>query len=63
VTQPSATTPTDTSAEPLWMTTWPRVGDVLVRWEDLTDAEQQNAIKHHNQLYGVENETARRPQR
>jgi hypothetical protein len=34
------------------MTTRPRVGDVLVRWEDLTDAEQQDAHRHHNKLYG-----------
>jgi hypothetical protein len=53
MTQPSAT-PTDATAEPLWMTTRPRVGDVLVRWEHLTPAEQQDAIRHHNKLYGVE---------
>ena len=32
--------PTDTTTEPLWMTTRPRVGGVVVRWEDLTPAEQ-----------------------
>jgi hypothetical protein len=46
------TTPTNDTTEPLWMASRSG-GDVLLRWEDLTDAEQQDAIRHHNQLYGV----------
>lgn len=44
----------DTASEPLWMATRQRVGDVLVKWEDLTEAEQQDAHRHHNQLHGIE---------
>jgi hypothetical protein len=42
----------DTASEPLWMATRQRVGDVLVRWEDLTLEEQQAAHRHHNKIYG-----------
>jgi hypothetical protein len=44
----------DTTTEPLWMTMRPRVGDVLVRWEDLTLEEQMDAHRYHNQLNGIE---------
>jgi hypothetical protein len=47
MTQPAR--PNDTAAEPLWMTCR-KGGDVMVRWEDLTDAEQLDAIAHHNKL-------------
>jgi hypothetical protein len=56
--KPDTTTTTTTNdttndtTEPLWMASRSG-GDVLLRWEDLTDAEQQDAIRHHNQLYGV----------
>jgi hypothetical protein len=44
--------PADTGpGEPLWMTCR---GDVLVRWEDLTLEEQQDATRQHNKLYGIE---------
>ena len=52
MTQPSDTT-NDTAAEPLWMACRPG-GDVMVQWEDLTVEEQQDAHRHHNQLYGIE---------
>jgi hypothetical protein len=29
-------------------------GDVMLRWEDLTDDEKQDAHRHHNQMYGIE---------
>lgn len=48
----TTTTTTNDTTEPLWMASRSG-GDVLLRWEDLTDAEQQDAIRHHNQLYGV----------
>lgn len=44
----------DSISEPLWMVTRPRVGDVAVRWEDLTLAEQLDAHQHHKKLYGIE---------
>jgi hypothetical protein len=53
MTQSTDTTLDDTTAEPLWMVCR-KGGDVLVRWEDLTLEEQQDAILHHNQIYGVE---------
>ncbi len=43
----------DTPTEPLWMVTRPRVGDIAVRWEDLTLAEQQDAYRQHGKIYGV----------
>lgn len=50
----AAIAPSDTAPEPLWMTSRPVVGDVLVRWENLTEAEQRNAIAQHNRIYGIE---------
>jgi hypothetical protein len=50
MTKASDTKHTDTASEPLWMRCGPR-GDQLVRWEDLTLAEQLDAIEHHNKLY------------
>lgn len=44
---------TDTRPEPLWMRCSAK-GDEFVRWEDLTDAEQLQAIEFHNTLYGIE---------
>jgi hypothetical protein len=41
-----------TKPEPLWMVTRPRVGDILVRWEDLSPAEQEAARRHHVKIYG-----------
>ena len=45
--------PTNSAAEPLWMVCRSG-GDTLVRWEDLTDDEQQDAIRHHNKIHGIE---------
>jgi hypothetical protein len=53
VTQPSDTTADDTTTEPLWMACR-KGGDVMVTWEELTLEEQQDAHRHHNQLYGIE---------
>lgn len=50
---PTTETPVDAASDPLWMTTRPLVGDVQLRWEDLTEAEQRNAIARHNQMYGI----------
>jgi hypothetical protein len=47
------TQPADTATEPLWMRCG-KNGDELVRWEDLTEAEQLAAIAEHNKLYGIE---------
>jgi hypothetical protein len=47
----SATTDVDDGADSLWMVTRPRVGDVIVKWCDLTDAEMARAIAHHNTPY------------
>jgi hypothetical protein len=33
-------------------------GDVMVRWEDLTDAEQIGAIEHHKNLYPQQETTS-----
>jgi hypothetical protein len=54
MTQPTDNIANDTASEPRWVVTRPRHGDVQVRWEDLTLEEQQDAILHHNQIYGVE---------
>jgi hypothetical protein len=43
--------------EPLWMACR-KGGDVMVRWEDLTDAEQLDAIAHHNKLYPQQETTS-----
>jgi hypothetical protein len=52
MTQPSDTT-NDTASNDLWMVCR-KGGDVLLPWEDLTDDEKQDAIRHHNQLHGIE---------
>jgi hypothetical protein len=44
------TTPNDTTSEPLWIVTRRDVGDVALRWEDLTDAEREDAIRHHHKI-------------
>lgn len=44
---------TEIEAEPLWMVTR-HGGDVMIRWEDMTLAEQQDAHRHHNKMYGIE---------
>ena len=49
----SAEKTTDTASEPLWMACR-KGGDVMVRWENLTEDEQQDAHRHHNQLNGIE---------
>lgn len=51
---PETDVPTGTTPEPLWMTSRPVVGDVQMQWEDLTEAEQRNAIAQHNRIYGIE---------
>lgn len=50
MTQPTAY---DDGADTLWMVCRPKVGDVQVRWRDLTDAERDEAIRNHNALYGI----------
>jgi hypothetical protein len=51
--QPTDTTLDGTASDPLWMFCR-KGGDVLVPWEDLAPAEQQDAHRHHNQLHGIE---------
>jgi hypothetical protein len=53
VTTEATATPADTTTEPLWMVCR-NGGDVKVRWEDLTEDEQQDAHRHHNKIYGVQ---------
>ncbi|HMJ29827.1 MAG TPA: hypothetical protein VK512_14025 [Xanthobacteraceae bacterium] len=53
MTQRSADTTDDTTTEPLWMACR-KGGDVLLAWEQLTDAEQRDAHRHHNKIYGIE---------
>lgn len=49
----TTTEETDTKPEPLWMVPRPG-GDVIIKWEDMTLAEQQKAYEHHNKMYGIE---------
>lgn len=51
---PADTTDVDDGADSLWMVCRPKVGEVIVRWRDLTDAEQRDAIDHHNKIHGIE---------
>jgi hypothetical protein len=37
-----------------WMVCRPRVGDVMLTWDELTDAEMAEAIAYHNKLHGIE---------
>ncbi|MEH2499556.1 hypothetical protein V1294_006035 [Bradyrhizobium sp. AZCC 1678] len=50
---PTDTTDVDDGADSLWMVCRPG-GEQIVRWRDLTEAEQQDAIRHHNKIYGIE---------
>ena len=46
-------TQADDGDDSLWMVCR-RGGDQIVRWRDLTEAEQLNAIRHHNnKIYGI----------
>jgi hypothetical protein len=46
----SATNADDVQPEPLWICR--KGGDVQVRWEGLTEAEQLDARRHRNKIYG-----------